>query len=375
MTDNDIKIFFGKFKKFRWDRLKYKYNHIYEYLINRYDDLDSPKESYFRIINNIENRPTCKICGKRVKFNDRKNNFENTCSYKCTNILRYESIKKFNINHYGVENYYASEKFKKQITEYNLKNFGVEHVFQRNDVKEKIKKTSLERYGVENAGGSKQSLEKIKKTTYEHYGVECSLSSPEIREKIKKTCNKKYGGNSPYSSETVRNKAKQNALIKYGVECWQKTDKAREYMSKKISSDEVQSKTINTKRKNKSFNTSKHEKYILEKLKNKFNCVKYQYKNILYPYRCDFYIEDKDLYIEYNGTWTHGNHMFDINNENDLKLLNIWKEKSVNHKYYNTAIYVWTILDLEKYNIAKQNNLNYLIFYSLKEFDEWYENL
>ena len=375
MTDNDIKIFFEKFKKFRWDRLKYKYNHIYEYLINRYDDLDSPKESYFRIINNIENRPTCKICGKRVKFNDRKNNFENTCSYECTNKLRYESIKKFNIDHYGVENYYASEKFKKQITEYNLKNFGVEHVFQRNDVKEKIKKTSLERYGVENAGGSKQSLEKIKKTTYEHYGVEYALSSPEIREKIKKTCNKKYGGNSPYSSETVRNKAKQNALIKYGVECWQKTDKAREYMSKKISSDEVQAKTINTKRKNKSFNTSKHEKYILEKLKNKFNCVKYQYKNILYPYRCDFYIEDKDLYIEYNGTWTHGNHMFDINNENDLKLLNIWKEKSVNHKYYNTAIYVWTILDLEKYNIAKQNNLNYLIFYSLKEFDEWYENL
>ena len=61
------------------------------------------------------------------------------------------------------------------------------------------------------------------------------------------------------------------------------------------------------------------------------------------------YVEDKDLYIEYNGTWTHGNHMFDINNENDLKLLNIWKEKSINHKYYNTAIYVWTILDLEKY--------------------------
>ena len=152
-------------------------------------------------------------------------------------------------------------------------------------------------------------------------------------------------------------------------------DERLEELTKKISSDEVQLKTINTKRKNKSFNTSKHEKYILEKLKNKFNCVKHQYKNILYPYRCDFYVEDKDLYIEYNGTWTHGNHMFDINNENDLKLLNIWKEKSINHKYYNTAIYVWTILDLEKYNIAKQNNLNYLIFYSLKEFDEWYKKL
>lgn len=54
--------------------------------------------------------------------------------------------------------------------------------------------------------------------------------------------------------------------------------------------------------------------------------VKRQYKSELYPFACDFYIQNLDLYIECNFHWTHGGHKFDKNNENDIKQLNEFLE-------------------------------------------------
>ena len=421
-NDNYIINFFNNFnKRFRWDRLQYKYKDIFSYLINRYNDSDSPKESYYRILNNLENRPVCKICGNKVKFNIRNGKFDNTCSKECTNKLRWKKIKQFNIQYYGVENYYSSNKFKENQKQKNLEKYNVEYTFQRTDIREKIKQTCLERYGVENGGASKQAQEKIKQTTKEHFGVEnslsspiirekikqtClerygvenggaskqaqekikqttkehfgvenSLSSPIIREKIKQTCLERYGGNSPWSSKEIINKAKENAIKKYGVDCWQKTEEGRKYLSNKISSIEVQEKINNTKRKNHTFNTSKHEKYIESILKDYFPKLKTQYKdNDKYPFKCDFYIPEIDTWIEYNGTWTHGGKLFEGNKEDNLKLQK-WINKSKTNKYYKTAIYVWTKLDLEKYKYAKQNKLKYIIFWNLNEFDNWIINL
>ena len=43
--------------------------------------------------------------------------------------------------------------------------------------------------------------------------------------------------------------------------------------------------------------------------------------------------------------------------------------KSKNTKYYNVAIEVWTKRDINKRNIAKQNNLNYLEIFSNNIYD------
>ena len=37
-------------------------------------------------------------------------------------------------------------------------------------------------------------------------------------------------------------------------------------------------------------------------------------------------------------------------------------------------IYTWTDLDVRKQQIAKENNLNYIMFYSLTDFEKWYNN-
>ena len=78
---------------------------------------------------------------------------------------------------------------------------------------------------------------------------------------------------------------------------------------------EVIQKAIDTKRKCHTLNTSKVEQLFREYLDNNFtNDFEYNYKSELYPFNCDFYIKSLDLYIEIQGSWTHGDHPFDKNN-------------------------------------------------------------
>ena len=67
--------------------------------------------------------------------------------------------------------------------------------------------------------------------------------------------------------------------------------------------------------------------------------------------------------------WTHNDHPFDETNENDLKIVESWSQK--NSKFYNGAIDVWTKRDVLKRNTAKKNNLNWIEFFNLSQFDEW----
>lgn len=99
-----------------------------------------------------------------------------------------------------------------------------------------------------------------------------------------------------------------------------------------------------------------------------------QYSSIKYPFMCDFYLTDYDIYIELNLYWSHNNHFFDETNQDDLDTLAMWKDKAKNgHKQYANAINVWTKSDLKKRDTAKQNNLNYVVLWSRQEI-EFYIN-
>lgn len=123
-------------------------------------------------------------------------------------------------------------------------------------------------------------------------------------------------------------------------------------------------KEYNTKKRNNSFNTSKIE----TELKNYFdsNNIEYisQYKSELYPFCCDFYFPDKDLYVEIQGSWTHGGKPYDETDPDCIKQLEIWKLK--NTKFYDNAIKTWTVRDVKKREIAKQNKLNWIEIFSNK---------
>lgn len=134
----------------------------------------------------------------------------------------------------------------------------------------------------------------------------------------------------------------------------------------KISGKEILQKTYETKKSNHTFNSSKPEDRYYIHLIDVYgeDDVVRQYRDDRYPYACDFYVKSKDLFIELNFNWTHGGHQFDSQNEADVKKLAIWEEKATKSEFYKNAIYTWTELDVKKQLVAKENKLNYIVYYS-----------
>ena len=190
-----------------------------------------------------------------------------------------------------------------------------------------------------------------------------------IKNKIVQTCLDRYGVQSYSQTNEYLEKSKYTYLQKYNSEHFTKSNEykknVKSYMKKQYES----------KKKNNTFHTSSLEnKFDLWLQNNNFNFKK-QYRDDKYPFTCDFYLLDYDLYIEIQGTWTHGGHPFDINNQDDINKLELWKSK--NTKYYDNAIETWTIRDVKKRNIAKENKLNFLEFFNnnvdevIKIFNEY----
>ena len=280
-----------------------------------------------------------------------------------------EKIRATNLERYG-GNGMESPVLKEKIKTTNLERYGVENPYQIPVVVEKRKKKCIEKYGVENPFNSNKFKEWLKQYNIVHYGQEYVIGSKEIKEKIKNTMLDKYGVENPSNIEGIRDKAKQTTKERYGKEYYTQTEEYHELMNSII--DEVNKKRYNTHKKNGTFNTSKIERDFAHWLDdNGINYIK-EYKSEKYPFRCDFYFPDKNVYLEIQGHQTHGKHPFDPNNEDDLKLLKKLQEKD----RYN-MIKVWTIRDPLKRQWAKEHNLNWHEVFTIKLTDliEWYNSL
>ena len=201
--------------------------------------------------------------------------------------------------------------------------------------------------------------EKIKNS----WNIKTLEEKSHIRNKIKNTCIEKYGIG--ISINPVQNK--KTMMIKYGVE------NPSQFKNRNINWDIAVKKQYNTKKKNNSFNVSKQEELSYKILKEKFSDIIRQYNSKLYPFACDFYIPSLDLYIEYNGTWTHGGHPYSKDNKEDISIVEKWKSK--NTSYYDNAIKVWTYKDPLKRMIAKENKINYKEFWNINEIKYWIDSL
>jgi len=324
----------------------------------------------------------CLVCGKRCMFKGIVGGYCHFCSHKCSSGSD-EYMKKRKetcLERYGVENPFQSEEVKNKIKEVCLERYGVEHAAQSEEIRErmkqtcldkygvenytnrdKAKQTCLEKYGVENPFQSEEVKNKIKETCLDRYGVDRPLQSKEIREKTKQTCLDKYGVKNPFQSNDFKEKYKETCLDKYGVENYTQTEEFKRKFDDREWVKSVSEKCYQTKKENNSFSSSKIE----DQLKEYFdlNNIKYipQYKSDKYPFSCDFYFPDRDLYVEIQGSWTHGHHPF-TGSEEDMNTLRMWESKGT--KYYENAIDVWTIRDVKKRETAKKNNLNYLEIFS-----------
>ena len=266
------------------------------------------------------------------------------------------------LERYGIENPSQSQTIRNKVKQTCLEKYGVEYPAQSQEIRNKTKQTCLKKYSVEYPAQSQEAQNKYKQTNLERYGVEYPAQSQEIRNKTKQTCLKKYGVEYPAQSQEFQNKMKQTCLKKYSVEYYTQSEEGRARLSKTLSSEEVQAKMNNTKHRNHTFNSSEIESLFSKYLDSQNIEYIRQYRSKEYPFNCDFYLPKYDLYIEIQASWTHGFHPYESDNELDKYTLEIWKSK--NTDFYKAAIETWTVRDINKRNIAKQNNLNYLEIFS-----------
>ena len=157
----------------------------------------------------------------------------------------------------------------------------------------------------------------------------------------------------------IHNKAVETFLDKYGVTNPMDIVSVREKQLSSVRSKEVNDKRNATKRKNNSFNMSLSEYRLGEMLKELFGAenVISNYVSDVYPFRCDYYISSRDLYIELNAHWSHGGHWY---TDKDAKTIEEWKSKS---KFYKNSAETFAVRDVNKRMTAKENQLNYIVFW------------
>lgn len=287
--------------------------------------------------------------------------------YGFTNAMKssacQEKVKQTKLLKYGDEYFNNPEKFQSTIME----KYGVAFYAQTEEFKEKSKQTCLEKYGVEYSFQSENNKEKSKQTRKEKYGDE-NYSN---REKARKTIFERYGVNNPFELDEIKEKAKKTMRSRYGVDFY-------------VQTEEFNEKAHQIKKEHGTYGKSKEEDEIGELLYKKFGKIEKQYISNVYPFPCDFYIPSLDLYIEYQGFWSHGKAPFDENNPEHVKKLEIWKTreklkkdngKSRRKNCYRNAIHVWTVSDPLKRKVAKDNNLNWKEFWNIQEVKDWITTL
>lgn len=313
------------------------------------------------------------------------------------------------------------DAFRKELNEKkcttNIALYGVPHVAQSPVIQAKTRATNLCRYGYTNANkrpfmrkhmsqvmkkNAPMIAAKSRKTCLGKYGVEYYGQTAEARKvqsermrgnldvflaKTRATMQKRYGVNYSWESSALRNKAQVTMRERYGSTCYVQSDEYKERLDSimdkvrqtnmsrygapvytqsdeyKQNVDDIQSRIIATKRQNGVLNTSTVEKHV-----KGFDDFESQYNNdSRYPYLCDFYDKDRDLFIEVNASWTHGYHWYDV--ENDVDTRKKWKVKSKKSEYYANALEVFTKRDAEKRETARVNNLNYVTLWDSDGMD------
>lgn len=332
-----------------------------EFLKNtKYDNFDD-RYKFLRLGGCVENYK-CPYCGKCRKMSH--SFLTETCGKKECQKQNEQRIKR-----QIYENMSEDTKLHKSLKmkETCLKKYGVEYITQSKIMKERSSKAKLERYGNEKF----VNIEKRKNTNKKKYGGNAPLCDENIKRKVLKTTRERYGVDNVFQNENVKEKIRQTNKDKYGVEF--------PMMSKEIQNKVDYSKSVEkqyiSKMKNGTLHTSSHEKKIFEWLKERYGEVKKQYVDKRYSnprngakFKCDFYIVDFDLFIEYQGIFHHGKEPFDKNNKEHVEKLNEWQKLSEKHEKsdYCEAIKVWTIKDPMKREVSKINNLNYLEIWSNK---------
>lgn len=212
-------------------------------------------------------------------------------------------------------------------------------------------------------------LEKAKATWQAKYGVDNVMLVSEKVAKMEVTCLDRHGVRNYRQSPKCIEQSRATNVVRYGAPSYAQSEEyKRRY-------PEFLKKTIATKNKNHSHNSSSQEERAYTVLCEKFGVddVFRQYMSDVYPFPCDFYIKSIDTYIEMNLTWYHCGRFYNPDSRDDQEWLEELQRRRERSDCYETAINTWTRKDVKKRDTALANELNYVVFWKLNmaDFYEW----
>lgn len=309
--------------------------HVYNYLVSRFNDTDNITETLYRLKNNIDKTPLCPNCGKPLRFEGLYVGYLTYCSRECE-------------HEYTLKKIANRQEAEKKVREEKLSTLYKEETGK--DVDDSVIIEMINKYGQRHVAATYSKYERnyiskqhsVYKDVYE-YLVNRYYDSDSISEtlyRIKNSIEERpvcevCGGRVLYIG-------KHNNM--WGRYCSNQC----KYEANSKNLIQGCNGTCNTA------SVSNEEKRIESILRTNGINVETQYKSEVYPFFCDMYVKDLDLYIEYQGYFAHGQHPYRNNDEDREHIENVLRFKGA------WAVERWTEIDVKKRRIAKENNLNYL---------------
>lgn len=202
-------------------------------------------------------------------------------------------------------------------------------------IAERRAKTNLEKYGNVNAGATKEARRKAKDTMLQRYGVDAALKNKDILSKALNTLNKNYGVDNPMRSDEIKAQHRNNMIDTYGVPNPMQIEEIRARMAEinPFKSRAVQERILD-KKNLKGIRSSKDEIELFDYVKSLgYSPLRSKVSNDTRSYQIDVLVKEKNLGIEYNGT------------------------------YYHSEWYVSKNYHLDKYNACKNKGMKLLQFF------------
>ncbi len=352
---------------------------VYQFLTNDYGEHiceNCGKPAFLNL--KYQYKPWCTECEKIVYKKHHSEAMKNMDTSKIDYKARNEKSIKTNLKKRGVRNVnqdpnVVAKSIKTKKEKYG-KDFG-------NVIAAKSMKTYLKNTGYSNPRKNPIVIKKMMETKIKNLPDGCSLftkafdtmeketgyrypsQNPKSRNKTIKTWVKNYKVDHPQKFKPIRNQT-----TKTFFENREKGLHKNPWLDENFKNASLQ-KQYETKRINNTFNKSNKEDELFAILQSSLNVLIERQKRdpVRFPFNCDFYFPNYDLFVDFHGTWLHGGEKFDKNNKDHIEKIKLWQNKASkkNKKsLWDNAIYTWTDLDIRKYNYAEKYNLNYMTFYT-----------
>ena len=318
-------------------RLKRDYPDFYKFILDNYSDRTNKlSEMLYMFYNNLENKPTCAICGGPVKYINIKNGYRRCCSAKCSchDPERIRKACQTKIERYGSAGYNNRDKAVKTC----LEKYGVDNPFASKEVKNKLKNIFQEKYGVDYPSQAKEVQEVRKQNALRKYGTDHHMHDPEIKKRALEGLRHTF----LERDETLLGYKDDESYIRKcpHPDCNKCSEKFYEipmsnYHARKYFGLELCTRLLPVKwGTNKNTGLEQFVKNILDKLK-----IKYieNDRSILEGKELDIYCPEYSIAIECNGCFWHSRKSKDYHinkfkkcESKGIRLITIWDDWIVN---------------------------------------------